>query len=325
MPAYNAAKYLREAIDSILAQTFTDFEFIIINDGSTDDTRRIIMSYDDPRIIYLENEQNSGICVTLNRGLDIARGRYIARMDADDISLPERFAIQLEFLKKHPKIGIVGTDLEVFGEGIISYIFNQVYDSNGCAAGLLFNSCFAHPTVMWRKEISKEHNLKYEDDYRGLEDYRLWWRFASVTRLANIPKPLLRYRKHKAQETQNVSERQLKKSVEFITERYYAFGAEFNGEDINILSNYSLGRFDLFGSEELKKFSVILKKVLEAASLPISTSRQSLKITISKALVYTIINSPSLRKRKRSLISEAFVNGLIPPIWYLKYLKATFT
>lgn len=114
MPAYNAEKYLREAIDSILAQTFTDFELIIINDGSTDFTKDIILSYTDQRIRYIENEQNSGICVTLNKGLDAARGRYIARMDSDDISLPRRLEVQVQYMDSHPEIGVAGTDIEIF-------------------------------------------------------------------------------------------------------------------------------------------------------------------------------------------------------------------
>ena len=107
MPAYNAEKYLREAIDSILAQTYTDFELIIINDGSTDSTKEVIHSYSDPRIIYIENERNSGICITLNKGLDASRGRYIVRMDSDDISVPERLEVQVwmpTLISEHPAL-----------------------------------------------------------------------------------------------------------------------------------------------------------------------------------------------------------------------------
>ena len=96
MPAYNAEKYLREAIDSILGQTFTDFELIVINDCSRDDTEQIILSYQDPRIVYLKNEKNLGVAGTLNRGLEVARGAYIARMDADDRSVPDRFGYDFQ-------------------------------------------------------------------------------------------------------------------------------------------------------------------------------------------------------------------------------------
>ena len=117
MPAYNAENYIREAIDSILAQTFRDFEFLIIDDGSTDHTVEIIRSYSDSRIRLYQNERNMGVAATLNRGLDLARGEYIARMDADDISLPERFAKQAAYMDAHPDVAVCGSNIILFSEG----------------------------------------------------------------------------------------------------------------------------------------------------------------------------------------------------------------
>ncbi|HAS7841575.1 TPA: glycosyltransferase family 2 protein, partial [Vibrio cholerae] len=121
MSVYNGEKYLGEAIDSILKQTFSDFEFIIINDGSTDKTLEIIKSYmkKDDRIVLVSRE-NKGLIVSLNEGLDLAKGQYIARMDADDISIKSRFEKQIEFLDSNPDIGVCGTWVEVFGENIKS-------------------------------------------------------------------------------------------------------------------------------------------------------------------------------------------------------------
>ena len=113
MPVYNGALYLREAIDSILSQTHTNLELIIINDGSNDNSEEIILSYEDNRIRYIINEKNSGICVTLNKGLDIAKGKYIARMDCDDISCPERLQMQIEYMEQNPSIGVLGSDIIV--------------------------------------------------------------------------------------------------------------------------------------------------------------------------------------------------------------------
>ena len=121
MPAYNAEKYIREAIDSILAQTYTDFEFIIIDDASTDATASIVESYSDERIRFFRNEHNMGVANTLNRGLDLAVGEYIARMDSDDISLPERFAKQVEFMDTHTDVIVCGSNAIVFGDGINEY------------------------------------------------------------------------------------------------------------------------------------------------------------------------------------------------------------
>ena len=120
MPAYNAEKYIKEAIDSILSQTFQDFELIVLNDCSKDSTEQIILSYTDDRVVYLKNEVNMGVAATLNRGLAVAGGEYIARMDADDISHPERFRKQARYLDAHPEVAVLGSNLECFNDdGVI--------------------------------------------------------------------------------------------------------------------------------------------------------------------------------------------------------------
>ena len=116
MPVYNGEMYLREAIDSILHQTFTDFEFLIINDGSTDNSETIILSYDDSRIRYEKNDSNLKLIATLNKGIELAKGKYIVRMDADDISIPDRIEKQVAFLEKNPDVGICGSWFTAFGQ-----------------------------------------------------------------------------------------------------------------------------------------------------------------------------------------------------------------
>ena len=118
MPVYNAEKYLSEAIESILQQSFEDFEFLIINDGSTDRSKDIVLQYDDPRIIYVENDSNMGLIATLNRGIKLARGLFLARMDADDISVKDRFAKQIAFLKNNPNYRLCGSTVRIIdGKG----------------------------------------------------------------------------------------------------------------------------------------------------------------------------------------------------------------
>lgn len=324
MPAYNAEKYLREAIDSILSQTFRDFEFIIINDGSTDSTKEIILSYDDPRIVYLENEKNSGICVTLNKGLDVARGKYIARMDSDDLSMPERFAIQVEFLDKHPDIGVCGTDTMVFGEGISEYSYEQVYKSDDCAAGLIFNPCFAHPSVMIRKCVLDDNQISYNDNFRGLEDFRMWWDIAQYTRITNLHITLLKYRHHPGQETKNIKSTVRRVSNQFRTLRYNSFGLVLNEQECEIVNSYSYGHYDKFGFDEIETFIKILADVCRSKNYPIITTRKSLKTVCGKAIAYTLSQSPELRNHKRKYLTKAFIKRVITPLWYLKYLKASF-
>ena len=147
MAVYNGEKYLREAIESILDQTYTNFEFLIINDGSSDRTEEIILSYNDKRIRYIKNEQNLKLIASLNKGLDLAKGEFIARMDADDISLPERLEKQINFLEKHPEIGLLGSWVRTLGlTNNRNIIFKQGH--NTIRIQLLFNNFFHHPSVV---------------------------------------------------------------------------------------------------------------------------------------------------------------------------------
>lgn len=194
MPVYNGGKYLQEAIESILNQTEGDFEFIIINDGSTDDSAALIDKYRelDSRIKVITQE-NKGLISSLNTGIDEAKGKYIARMDADDVSLPERFRIQLECMEKNPKIGACGSWAKVFGEGK-NHLIKHPLSTKELKPKLLFSVCFAHPTVMLRKNVLLQHNLRYSLSAEGVEDYELWTRLINVTEFANIQKILLKYR-----------------------------------------------------------------------------------------------------------------------------------
>lgn len=323
MPVFNADKYLREAIDSILSQTFTDFEFIIINDGSTDGTKDIILSYDDPRIVYLENEKNSGIVVTLNKGLDAARGTYIARMDADDISLPERFAEQIKFLEDHPDIIICGTDTEDFGEGIVPSIFTQVYDPDLCSAGLIFNPCFGHPTVMWRASIMHDHNLRYDEDCRGFEDFRLWWEFAKYCRLSNLDRPLLRYRKHPEQVTKNENETTQVALRNFTRIRLELLGIEHNEKAVLLFDNYRRGAFSEFSEKEINEFIDLLLIISRNQNLPLKTSKNAIRITGSKAVAYILSKNGMKKSRRIAILTRAYMTGLMPLVWYIKYMRYT--
>lgn len=195
MSVYNSEKYLKEAIESILSQTYTNFEFIIVNDGSTDSSLEIIQEYmgKDERIVLISRE-NKGLPYSLNEGIEKAKGEYIARMDADDISLPTRFEEQVRFMEESTEIGVCGTAIEIFGEKINSKIYKNPEKHDEMKVRLLFSVCFAHPTVMIKKEILDKNQLKYNLEYVNAQDYELWSKISDVTIMANIPKNLLRYR-----------------------------------------------------------------------------------------------------------------------------------
>lgn len=198
MPVYNTAPYLREAIDSILNQTFADFEFLIIDDASTDGSIEIVKSYDDPRIRFFEKPGNTGYTNSLNMGLETARGEYIARMDSDDISLPERLAKQVSFMNAHPEVGMCGSWIQTFDKTSLKII--QYPISHECISSkLFFSNQFAHPSVFIRKKIILEKNLSYDYQMEPTEDYDLWVRLARLTCLANLPEVLVLYRSHQKQ------------------------------------------------------------------------------------------------------------------------------
>lgn len=195
MPVYNGEAYVREAIDSILGQTFGDFELLAIDDGSGDRSAEIIGSYTDPRIRLVRNEVNLGVVQTLNRGLDLARGTFIARMDCDDRSLPERFARQIAFLSTHPEVGVCGTWMESIGDRT-GYVWRYPTDPERIRCSLVFESVLAHPSVMMRRELIERLGLRYSLAYKHAEDYGLWVDAAEHFALANLPEVLVQYRKH---------------------------------------------------------------------------------------------------------------------------------
>jgi len=194
MSVYNSEQYLQESIDSILDQTFNDFEFIITDDCSTDGSFEIIKSYAmlDKRIKYFRNSENIGLTKSLNLMLDIAKGKYIARMDSDDISMPDRFSKQFDFMENNPEIGVLGTNIRFFGN------YNADSDlptsNNDLKAELLFRDMIMHPTVMIRRSVMDENNLRYDEDFRISQDYDLWGRMIRFTEFANMPEILLKYR-----------------------------------------------------------------------------------------------------------------------------------
>ncbi len=193
MPVYNAEKFVAEAIDSILNQTFKDFEFLIINDGSSDQSESIVNRYGDKRIRYIKNNSNLKVAETLNKGIYLAKGKYIARMDADDISLPERLMHQVSFLDSNPDVGVCGTWFRTTGAS--TRTVRTPVDDRDIKSFLFFNSPFCHPSVMIRKEVLLQNNITYENILYA-EDYLLWIKLSRYTKMANIPEVLFIYREH---------------------------------------------------------------------------------------------------------------------------------
>lgn len=198
MAVWNGEKYLHEAVESILGQTLSDFEFIIIDDGSTDRSYELLSQLRDPRLKLFRNKENIGLARSLNIALNVAEGEYIARMDADDIALPERLYTQVEFLEKNSSVVVCGTGVNYFSEDGDEGVSSPPADDVTIRSTLIFGSLIFHPTVMFRAVLFREHAIQYNEQYTCSQDYELWATIANISgaRFANVPEPHMRYRKH---------------------------------------------------------------------------------------------------------------------------------
>jgi len=215
MSVYNGEKYLKEAIESILNQTFRDFEFIIVNDGSIDKTEDILDDYakQDSRMKIIKNRNNIGLTKSLNKAIQDAKGEYIARMDADDISLPKRLEKQVKFMEKNPKVGLLGVayyQMNSKGEIVGKNIFP--ISNKKLQKALIKYNHFFHASVMIRKNILNEAGL-YNENIKSAQDYDLWFRIARVSKIANLSEFLMIQRYSMERISINYKNKQMRSSI----------------------------------------------------------------------------------------------------------------
>lgn len=263
MPVYNAEKYLREAIDSVLNQTFTAFELLIINDGSTDTSEQIIQSYTDPRIRYIKNDKNLRLIATLNKGIGLITTKYMVRADADDINIPERLELQYRYMEEHPEIGLLGTAFELFGENVSPAITRYSADHNTICLKHLYQIHLSHGTSIFRMSVLKENNLLFDPSFSHAEDYELWTRISAVTRLANLQQVLYRVRIHENEVSKIHSSTQLENSFRVKKREFEKMGLQVTEEDIKMYT-----RIAQFEYTPDKKFvtatGILLEKMVVA-------------------------------------------------------------
>ena len=238
MSVYNGERYLLEAIDSIRAQTFRDFEFIIVDDASDDGSAEIARRCmaQDGRIRLLALERNRGQAAALNHGLGMARGEFIARMDADDVCAPARFQKQVDYLRAHPEIGVLGCAMDVADERLRAH---GRWDYPARHAQILFNllfrgSGFAHPATMMRRQLLVDAG-GYDENARFAQDVELWTRLASRARFANLPDTLLTYRRHEQSKSVANEAQMLDKSRQFKRRAMQSVWSGATGPDIDRL------------------------------------------------------------------------------------------
>jgi glycosyltransferase involved in cell wall biosynthesis len=262
LPVRDGAAYLREAVGSILAQTFHDFELLVIDDGSKDRSAEIVSSYTDPRIQLRRHERNVGLIATLNEGLDHARGDYVARIDADDIAHPRRLERQVRYLDAHPEVAVLGTGVRNFGEVTNSWTLKV--DPPAVRARLMFECAIPHPSAMLRMETLRRDGLRYDPAYLHAEDWGLWVALAQRSRLANLPEKLLRYRTHAGQVTRTENAEQARSIRRIFTEQLARMGVEATEPDLDLHQQIASGVFTA-NPEFLDRADAWLRRLADAA------------------------------------------------------------
>ena len=196
MPVYNGERYIREAVESVLHQTFSDWELIIVNDSSTDGTEKILESFSDPRIKVLKNNRNLGSVGSRNKAFLVARGEFIAILDADDIAMPARFEEQVKFLRFHPDVGLVASLVKIIGEdGVqIGRVMKDITPPEKAPMKILFHNFLAFSSVMMRKDAMPE--IPFDENAVPVEDVALYLKILPHSKFATLPKVLTSYRSH---------------------------------------------------------------------------------------------------------------------------------
>jgi glycosyltransferase involved in cell wall biosynthesis len=209
LAAHDDAPFLGEAVDSVLGQTLRDLELIVVDDASTDETPRLLDAVSDERLRVVRNVEQAGLAASLNRGLELAGGRYVARLDADDVARADRLERQVERLRAEPRCAVVGTaivDLDEHGRSGATHVLPT--GAIPLRWHALFSSPFFHPTVLVDRELLDAHGLRYDPDYLESEDYDLWTRLFAFADGANLSEPLVRKRVHPGQASLRRSELQ---------------------------------------------------------------------------------------------------------------------
>lgn len=259
MPVFNSGLFVKEAIESILNQSYQNFEFLIINDGSTDQSHAIISSFSDSRIKYINNEVNKGIVDTLNEGLKLSKGRYIARMDADDIALPNRLSKQVNFLAANPTYKLCGSRaiaIDIYGKEINN--LNRPQHSAKIKVFNLFRNAFIHPTIMADAETIKK--FAYSEDFKYAEDYFLFSQITMSYPVANLRQRLLQYRIHEESITSTKREEMVQSELKTIMNLLSFLFDEVDQE--NLLIHHSILRPECadFSGQEVEHHLVNILK-----------------------------------------------------------------
>ncbi len=320
MPVYNGEKYLREAIDSILNQTFSNFEFLIINDGSTDNSENIILSYADSRIQYIKNEYNLKLIATLNNGIELAKGKYIVRMDADDVSIPSRIEKQVAFMERNEDVGICGSWFTAFGdvqESVFKY--KELHDE---IVFKMFYQChFCHPSLIIRKIVFEDIEIPFNRKFIHAEDYELYFRLSTKCKFHNLQDSLVKYRIHSSSVSRQNQMIQLEHSLQIRKMFFSLVGIECSQEE--------LIAFEALNHQDYKAVSISSENVQVFLESMLKGNHQKKVFDISfleKELKSVWLNycyhkaSYKTYRSSQILFDEKLVQTINKPKWILKSL-----
>lgn len=260
MAAYNAERYLREAVDSVLQQSFRDFEFIVFDDKSTDGSLEILKAYHDPRLIIIENAQNQGLTKNLVKGMELARGDYVARMDADDVCLPHRLQTQVAFLDQNADVSVVGSAVIFFDGAGYKFVGHQPLSHDEIKCELLYGFTMLHPSVMMRKADLARHGLNYDPHFVCSQDHDLWVRAIRCLRFANLHEPLLKMRDHPMKIGRTRRPKQEEMSNETRKRQLDELGVHYNADELRAF-NQAAGGFAPKEEADLRHYEAILLKI----------------------------------------------------------------
>lgn len=274
MPSYNKGEYIGEAIESICCQTFRDWELIIIDDCSLDNSAEVVRSYQDDRIRFYENPSNLGIAGNRNKGIDLAKGEYIALLDADDISPPNRLADEVVFLDEHPEIDVVFGDFQEIDErGVVKErYFSPLKNPKYIRAKLMISDVIPNGSCMYRKAFIDRHGIRYRDGYLGMDDYLFWVECSLHGNISGMPNLFLYWRNTPGNGTNTyMYSREYRQTREAKYGEILKFALKGNGFQLGdseqdfyckILSEY---KYKIANEREVREWHRLLKKLCRQA------------------------------------------------------------
>jgi glycosyltransferase involved in cell wall biosynthesis len=326
MPVHNGALYIREAVTSVLSQTFGDFEFIIVDDGSTDETPVILKEYNDSRVRVMRLERKSGICRALNAGLAVVKGDFVARMDADDVCMKNRLSSQLKFMRKHPEVGLCGGDVVRFGTGCASTVQRTMKRYDQIRAFALFDNPFIHATVMLRRAVINEYSIRYDEEFVNAEDYELWTRIVDLFPCNNLRRVLVKYRVHDQNVTVRASEDMSIKGCRVFKRQLRELGLNPDDKQVAFHRQIGLGLVDPLSTDELRRAKQWLELIMQKNRHVKRYDEKSLKDVLS--FVWYRLNYNYLKAGKAShRLYYSFIRNVLcrKALWFsVIYAMAVF-